>query len=202
MVRRSRAFAFVAWLSRPVRRLLDLSYVYHLDLSGPLPEVRAEIPIELVRATREDVVEAAAIANPGLRDKFLARLDDGMACFVAKVDGRVVSYNWTRYRSGEDEGDVLELGPGEIYTTDAFTADGYRGLRIHSETLSYMLHTAKAEGYREAYTMASVLKLGSRKGLPPVGWRLSGRVIRLHLGRRFVVLRLSGSSRPLRAAAA
>jgi GNAT superfamily N-acetyltransferase len=201
-VRRSRLFRVVAWVTRPLRRRVDLSYLYQFDLAEPVAEARAEIPVELVRATPEDVVAAADIADPGLRDKFLARLEDGMSCFVAKVDGRVVAYNWTRYRSGEDEGDEIHLGDGEIYTTDAFTAEAFRGRKIHSATLAYMLRVAKGEGYRHAYTMGSVLKLGSRKALPGVGWRLAGRVVRLHLGRRFVVVRLSGSARPLRARAA
>src|SRR5205085_10266345 len=136
---------------------------------------------------------AAGIAAAGLREKFLARLDDGMACFVAKVDGRIVAYNWTRYRSGEDEGDLIQLGPGEIYTSDAFTAEGFRGRKIHTETLACKLRVAREQGYRDAYTMASALKRGSRKTMARLGWRLAGRVLRVRVGRRFVVVRLSGS---------
>jgi GNAT superfamily N-acetyltransferase len=202
IVRRSRAFRAVARATRPLRRRFDLSYVYEFDLAQPIPPAPAELPVELERATREDVIAAADLADPALRDKFLARLEDGMACFVAKLDGRVVAYNWTRNRSGEDEGDVIHLEPGEIYTTDAFTAERYRGRKIHSATLAYMLRAAHADGYRRAYTMGSVWKLGSRKAIRLVGWRLAGRVLRLQLGRRFVVLRLSGSARPLRARAA
>lgn len=202
-VRRSRAFVLVVRATRPLRKRLDLSYLYHFDLRGPVPDARADIPVEMTRATPEDVEAAALLVAPELREKFLARLDDGMECFVAKIDGRVVAYNWIRYRSGEDEGDVIELGPGEIYTTDAFTAEGFRGRKIHAETLGYMLRAAKAEGYLHAYTMASALKLGSRKTMPRLGWRLAGRVLRLRLtGEHFVVVRISGSSRPLRAAAA
>jgi GNAT superfamily N-acetyltransferase len=202
IVRQSRVFRAIAAITRPLRRRVDVSCIYEFDLVNQVPQGRADIPIEMARATPEEVVAAADIADTRLREKFLARLEDGMACFVAKVDGRVVAYNWTRYRSGEDEGDELHLGPGEIYTTDAFTAEGFRGRKIHGATLEYMLRFAREEGYRRAYTMRSVLKLASSKTLPNVGWRVSGRVLRLQLGRRSVVLRLSGSARPLRAEAA
>ena len=66
-----------------------------------------------------------------------------MACFVAKLDGKVVGYNWTRYESGVDEGDVIELRPGEMYTTDCLIDPALRGKRIHGVTLGHMLQAAK-----------------------------------------------------------
>ncbi len=193
---------------RPLRARIDIGYVYHFDLRGPVPEFRADARVEMQRAERADLEEAALLADPpdpSLLDKFLARLDAGMVCFVAKIDGRVVAYNWAMLRSGEDDGDTIELGPGEIYTTDGFTAAAYRGRKIHTETLAYMLRAAQAEGYLDAYTLASVFKRRARKTHHRLGWRLSGRLLLIrtqdivHVRARgpFRVIAWAGSPRPL-----
>ncbi len=200
-LRRSRGFRTLARLTGPVRARVDIACVYHRDLRGAPPDFRADIQVEMSRATPAEVDEAALLAGPQFVDRFRARLDEGMACFVAKVDGRVVAYNWTRYSSGEDEGDILELRPGEIYTTDAFTEETLRGRRIHGETLGFMLRTAHEEGYVEAYTMRSLLKRASRKPMAKLGWRVSGWILRVRVGGRVRVVRLRGSARPFRGGA-
>jgi GNAT superfamily N-acetyltransferase len=193
------AGALIFWLTWPLRGRLGLSYVYHYDLRRPVTPFRADIRVEICRATMSDVEEAALLPASRDRERFNGRLDNGNACFVAKADGRVVAFNWTRFSSGSDDGCAGVLGPAEIYTSHAFTAQGYRGRKIHTETLAYMLHAAKTEGYRDAYTMVSVQNRASRKTMDRLGWRLSGRVVRLRVRRSasFVVLAFSGSRRPL-----
>jgi GNAT superfamily N-acetyltransferase len=204
----ARASALGWLLFRSLRARLDVGYVYHFDLRRPVPDFRADTRVEMHRAERADVEEAALMADPDdptLREKFVARLDAGIVCFVAKIDGRIVAYNWAMFRSGEDDGDTIVLGPGELYTTDGFTAPAYRGRKIHTETLAYILQTAQAEGYLDAYTLASVFKRRARKTHDRLGWRLSGRVLLirtedlLHVRARgpFSVLACAGSPRPL-----
>jgi hypothetical protein len=186
-----------ATASRPLRRRFDLLLMYRMDLSDPPPLYESRAPVEMAQATRAEVVEAARLAGPQFTEPFLARLDDGMTCFVAKIGGEVVAYNWTRFQPGWDRSAFLDLGPGEIYTTDAFTAEAWRGRRIHTETLSHMLRSASSNGYTTAYTMASVWKPGARKSMDRLGWKLSGRMLRMRLfGRRFLVT-LWGSSHPV-----
>lgn len=185
-------FRAFARLTRPARRRVDISYIYHYDLTRPLPEARAEIPVEITRATPDDVDAAVKVAGRPVN-----RLEDGLACFVASVDGRFAAWNWTRFRSGDDEGNTIHLGPGEIYTFDAYTVEEFRGRKIHGATLAYMLRTAAEDGCTGAWTMASALNRRSWKTMSRIGWRLSGCVLRIRFGGRRVVIRLSGSARPL-----
>jgi GNAT superfamily N-acetyltransferase len=195
-IRRSRVFSLLSRLTAPFRHRVDVACVYHRDLRGDLTQAVSEVPVVMSRATEDDVREAALMAGPQFVQPFLARLSDGMACFVAKLDGKVVGYNWTRYESGLDEGDVIELGPGEVYTTDCLIDPALRGKRIHGVTLGHMLQVAKELGYVDAYTMRSELKRASRKAMPGLGWRVSGRYLKVRAGRYFRVIPLTGSPHP------
>ena len=194
---RDALFPLVAWATRPIRRRIELTYLYHFDLRGPVPAFRAAVPVEMKLATVAEVEEAARLTRMDWQEKFRSRLGNGMACYVARIGLRVVAYNWTWPRSGREGMDAIELEPGEVYTHDAFTVPDLRGRKIHTETLSFMLRAVQDQGYRDAYTMASVLNRRSRKTLTRLGWRLSGRVLRIKIGGDFRLLRLSGSPRPL-----
>jgi GNAT superfamily N-acetyltransferase len=197
VVVRHKAFRLLAWVTRPLRRAVDPQYIYRFDLAEPVPEVRGAAPVEMSRATRVEVEEAARIEGR-LPQLFLARQDVGRACFVAKVDGRIVSHNWTQYVSGEERGKLIDLAPGEIYTTDAITAEEFRGRKIHTVTLAFMLRRAQAEGYRVAYTRHSVFNRRARKTMLRLGWQRTGFVLLLRVpGGRWAVLPLAGSARPL-----
>lgn len=195
----NRAFRLAARATRPVRRLVDVTVLFHKDLHEEIPRVRIDPAIEISRASREEVEAAAELSAPGFRESFLRRLEDGLACFVARADGRVVAYDWTMYSSGEDEGDVIELGPGEIYTLDAFTAEPWRGRGLHVALLAHMLTEAREQGYTDAFTLASVLKRRSLRNVSRLGWTESGRALRVRRpGGNFRILALRGSRRPLR----
>ena len=56
-------------------------------------------------------------------------------------------------------------GDISVYTLDAFTEEEWRGRGIHVALLAHMLQAAREAGYTDAYTLASVLKRGSRKGV-------------------------------------
>lgn len=195
-IRRSRAFPLLSKLTAPFRHRIDVACVYHRDLRGEITQVVSEVPVVMSRATEEEVREAALMAGPQFVQPFLARLEEGMACFVAKLDGKVVGYNWTRYESGIDEGDVIELGPGEMYTTDCLIDPAFRGKRIHGVTLGHMLQAAKDLGYVDAYTMRSEFKRASGKAMPGLGWRVSGRYLKVRIGWTFRVIPLRGSPHP------
>lgn len=197
--------SFLRLLLRPLRARVDLGLIFHYDLSLPVQDFRADLPVEMKEANRAEVDEAAGLADPALAPKFAARLADGMVCYVAKVDGRVIAYNWARYRSGEDEGDSIVLGSREVYTTDAFTAPKFRGRKVHTQTLAFIMQTAKAKGYSDIWTLVSARRRDSWKTHRRLGWRRSGIVlrvrvrdlIRLRARSPYVVLACVGSPRPL-----
>lgn len=190
---------------RPLRARVDVGLIFHYDLTVPVPDFRADIPVEMKRADSAEVQEAARLADPLLAEKFAARLADGMACYVAKVEGRVIAYNWVRFRSGEDEGDTIVLGSREVYATDAFTAPEFRGRKVHPQTLAFIMQTAKANGYRDIWTLVSAPRRNSWKTHRRLGWRRSGIVLRVRLRdlirlrarSPYVVVACAGSPRPL-----
>ena len=191
-------FRLFARITRPLRRLADVTVLYHMDLRADIAEMPAPPGIEIGPGSREEVEAAAQLSAPGFRESFLRRLDEGLVCFVARAEGGVVGYDWTMYGSGEDEGDVIELGPGEIYTLDAFTQESWRGRGVHVALLAHMLRAARELGYTDAFTMASVLKRLSHRNLRRLGWTETGRALRIRRpGGRFRILALRGSRRPL-----
>lgn len=195
----------VTGLIRPLRARIDVGLIYHYDLREPVQDFRAEIAVEMKEADRDEVTEAAMLSDPSLDRKFFDRLDDGMVCYVAKIDGRVVAYNWARYRSGEDEGDTIVLGPTDVYMTDAFTAPAFRGRKIHTQTLAYIMQTAKASGYLDAWTLVSARRRDSWKTHRRLCWSRSGIVLRVRLRdlvrvrarSPYVVVAYAGSPTPL-----
>lgn len=76
-----------------------LVLVYRKDLPQPLTPWKAEVPIEISRAGEADMEEGAAIEytredRASHAERFRKRLRDGNHCFVARVDSKIVAYNW------------------------------------------------------------------------------------------------------------
>jgi len=111
----------------------DLDEIVDMEIRPPEPS-----------ATWSDEDEHAAalqqLRRASLREKYLRALRAGESCFVARVGAEMAHSNWIRY---DDSGPLVQrpvlLMRGEIYTTDGFTAERYRGLRVHEAVLTTML---------------------------------------------------------------
>ncbi len=185
---------------RPLLRV-EAATILRCDLTRPMPETVAAAPLEAFVASRREVLEEVAkLRQPldaSLPRLFARRLDNGFICFIGRVEGRLVAYNWTQYAPGEDAGNYIDLRPDEVHCADAYTAEAFRGKNIHAALLREMLLFSCGLGYRYAYSRVSLTNRRSPKAHRRLGWETTGRVLRATWYGGPVV-RLSGSAHPWR----
>lgn len=195
----------IAWLIS--RKLLlspfveaDLEIIYRKDLTKELVPYFARVPIEIYQASLSEAEEAEnlRVLYPDMEEPFRQRLNSGHVCFVAKNEGKIVAYNWLCFRRIRDRLQLVELGNSDVYCTDAFTAEPWRGKAVHTELLYRMLLFAKEQGYEAAYTAASLANSRSRRTHNRLGWEISGLVLLLkwHRADKWRTWRIGGSVYP------
>ena len=161
--------------------------IFYKDLAQPLVPVRATVPVTIAQAAASDAAEMAALwssddpRNRSAADEeatFGDRFRAGSLCYVARLEGRIVAYDWIRPWTAAGAGGVpMVLADDEVYTTDAYTADAWRGHRIHPALNHAILERAQQEGYRIAWTMARADNTRSLPTLRRVGWTPSGTLL-------------------------
>ena len=196
-------YRIIVKLCSPVARL-DLQVLFDYDLSGPVPWRRPLVDVVITQASSADVDEILEMQMPVLTAEEEARLRDleelqyaqmlrarakawdtyqrqllaGEWCFIARVQGVLVHSNWLRFHDcGQVEGCPVALQPGEVYSTDGFTRESHRGLRLHEAVATYQLEVARQRGCVIAYTITDMTKGGSRRGVKRIGWRRRGTVL-------------------------
>lgn len=205
---------------------LDLQILFDLDLKRPLESRPAKIECVVEPASERDIDQILDMQMQRLPPDALALLTDeeevryalmlrsranaadiyrramraGEMCFVARHEGIVVHSNWIRFHeNGPMEGRPVLLAPGEVYTTDAYTMDEFRGKGVHEVVNIQLLKYAQQRGCHRAYTITDFTKAGSRRGVKRVGWRRRGLVMYLTprgLKRTFLV-KLGGDLAPM-----
>lgn len=185
--------------TRPLRRV-EIGVVFRRDLAKPLPELPAAAPIVVSLATPEEaageVADLKRPLDPALHELFRERMERGFTCFIARIDGKLVAYNWIQHHPGEDDGDFIDLRPGEAHMLDAYTVEEWRGKNIHGSMNRDMLAFLRERGYRYSYSKASALNFRSPKALRRLGWEVTGVVLRARRSRGKPVIRLRGSAHP------
>jgi hypothetical protein len=193
-----RGLALAEWLlakllSRFGRVTIEL--LLKRDLALPVPAIGARIPVT-IRLAREADLDAitrlyAADAyiylgddprdgkddpvEPAARQQYDDRLKRGELCFLALGGSEIAHANWLCSSWAEAvPGHPLYLRTGEIYTTDAITAENFRGKNIHAQVLAAMLRHAQGAGYREAFTVTRVSRGASFPAFHQIGWRVFG----------------------------
>ena len=168
---RRRLLALCAhWMLRPLG-YLELTDVFRIELAT-LPPL-FEVPgYAIVRA---DAADIAYITSHIKRDEPSAVLDalwtEGHHCFVAKIDGRVVAYNWIAFSAVQEEEYSYDPKPGHAICVDAYTVAEHRGKGLHYLLLLAMLHFAAESGKTTAYTGASLYNVVSWKSHLRMGWK-------------------------------
>jgi hypothetical protein len=197
--RTRRARELAARLTRPLRRA-EIEVVFRRDLTQPIPEAVARVPLDAYVGSRDEVLgELPQLRpDPALPELFASRLERGFGCFVGRVEGRIAAYNWTQFEPGEDDGAWVDLRPGEVHTLDSYTLDEFRGLNIHAALLREMLLFDAGLGYRCAYSATNLWNRRSRKGLRRVDFEQIGSFLQVRGPSGLAVIRLSGTTHPWR----
>lgn len=169
-------------IGRAIRRIanmfgnFELSVVYAMDLKSPLREYKARVPFDLSQATLEDVDELVDLNPYHNRGVIMGRMRAGAKCFVARVDGKIIGYNWIAFRAVRDDDFIVKLKDDDVYCLDALVASAYRGNGIHTELLFAMLAYAQQSGFSHAYTRVSAMHRDSWKTHLRLGWNEIGTI--------------------------
>lgn len=158
---------------RPLGRY-ELSVLYALDLEEPPVPARSRIDVEISIAGRGDADEITAMNPYHGRDLITGRMEAGALCFVARIDGKIVGFNWLALREAQDAEYEIRLRADEVYCLDARVALPYRGNGIHHELLYRMLLHAHENCFRRAYTRVSAMNRDSWKTHVKMGWKEAG----------------------------
>lgn|SRR5690348_4395763 len=170
---------------------LSCGLLFERSLANPIPSAdnRLQASIKLADESDLDAVCDLYAGDPWLwlgsnpqdrsaRARYVDRLRRGELCYIASVEGRIAHVNWTCFSWGDalPERPIM-LRPGEIYTTDAFTPEPFRGKGLHALVLGTMLRDARERGFRHAYTLGQLDRPDALKGLNALGWENCGQVI-------------------------
>ena len=215
----------VVKLLSPVVRL-DQQILFDFDLSAELKARQPKLEVVIARATPDDIDEILDMQMQLLApeeveqlsdaeelqyaqllrvrktayDEYAAAMRAGEECYVARAEGAIVHSNWIRFHDNAAlDGRPVNLKPGEVYTTDAHTAQERRGLGIHEAVLMHMLQVAQGRGCHRAYTITDLTKAGSRRGVKRVGWQRRGSILYVTPRglRRTWLVRLGGDLEPM-----
>lgn len=155
-----------------------------MDLTTPLAEVKAKVPIEIDEATPADIEQLTELfemsyeyrqcSRQEIQTLIRSRWRRGSKCFVARIGNRIVHYNWAYFNREAATGWRIELGEREALCNDALTVEEWRGKGIHAAINNYMLRFLKESGFETAYTEVLSDNISSQKALHRVGWHFFG----------------------------
>jgi GNAT superfamily N-acetyltransferase len=129
---------------------------------------------------------AEAMDLPG-PEPALQSLDLGRRCFLAWVDGGLAAYGWVSF-GHEHVGELertFQFGEHDAYIWNCVTLPEYRGRRLYTALLSYMLAKLRDEGVRRVWIGTALANRPSVKGIVNAGFRpvigvLYARLFNLH----------------------
>ena len=173
-------------MGRQSRWAFERGALWAAVLDGPAPELvapRRQADLAEIPPEGAGLLVASMGVDPAVVQR---RFAAGVRCFAALIEGRVAAYGWVSQGSawvGEMER-TFRLVPGEVYIWDCVTLPDYRGQRLYTALLSFMLAALRAEGVRRAWIGASLDNQSSGSGIAnagfrPVVWAIYGRLFRL-----------------------
>lgn len=217
----------LAKLAMPVAKL-EFHILFEYDLRQPIemPTARVDADYRIELATEADlasVLDLQIAPLPPLSEDTLSDAEDyqraqierlradayynlltamraGEICFLLRIGDELVHSNWMRFSTcAHVPQRPVELADDEIYMTDGYTAERWRGRGVHGVVNAYMLRYAQDRGLKRAWTITDITKGGSRRGVRRVGWQRCGQLVYItprKLGRTWL-LRLGGNVEPM-----
>ncbi|MBL8329288.1 MAG: hypothetical protein JNJ71_10585 [Rubrivivax sp.] len=177
-------FRALAWgLSRAGEAHVWL--MFKKDLQQALKVFQPRLPMAIGLVEPSDVDELGTLYYPDdpqeaaeAAERYRERLSDGAVCFVARVDGRIVAFDWLYVGAAVGIADVpMVLPDDEVYSSDAYTDGAWRGHGIHPALNYTLLKYAQDCGYRTVYTTSRADNPRSLATLRRLGWTLSGTLL-------------------------
>lgn len=168
---------------------LELVTIFKKDLSQPLKEVEGPPGITIAQAAESDV--EALLRRMGERfrtqdmlklkeyeDLIRRRIQKGSLCFLGKMGGEIIHYNWITFNWDESLGGrFLHLQDDEALCLDGFTPEKWRGKGVHPVVHYQMLYFLQQNGYRKAFTLVDTDNKSSKKTHHLQGWLTLGVVL-------------------------
>jgi len=151
---------------------LEFTDVYSFDLTKPLPPLPVKADYSISRAGAAEIEEIATRLTRDEPPEVIRSLGrQEHHCFVAKLNGEVVAYNWIAFSAVQEEEYRCTPNEDDAICLNAYTAPVHRGKGLHYTLLLSMLHFAARQGKKTAYTAVSLLNKASWKSHVRMGWR-------------------------------
>jgi GNAT superfamily N-acetyltransferase len=145
----------------------------HDTAGAPPAPVAARVAVDFGEVQRDaSAALAAAMGTPDV-EAIRRRFSGERRCFVAWVDGAIGAYGWAS-RGSEWVGELeraFRLQGDEAYIWDCVTLPGYRGRRLYSALLAFMLGQLRRAGVRRTWIGASLDNRPSIKGFANAGFQ-------------------------------
>jgi ribosomal protein S18 acetylase RimI-like enzyme len=152
---------------------VGLFWRLRLDEALP-PAVKPGVAATFLRAGRQDIPELATAMGFDDSIPVERRFELGRHCYLARVEGHLVSYGWITF----DQERIGELGlrvrllPDEAYIWDCATLVDFRGQHLYPALLSYMLRQLRTSGIRRVWIGMDADNLPSQAGVARAGFKL------------------------------
>jgi hypothetical protein len=160
-----------------------LGLFWLLKLDQPLPPaVEPGVPATFQPASLEESAELAVAMGLDDAEPVLQRFARGCRCFIARIEGRLVSYGWVSFER-EHIGSLgleVHLLPGEAYIWDCATLALYRGQHLYPALLSSIVHTLQVEGFQRVWIGMDADNQPSQAGVARAGFRPIVALLQTH----------------------
>lgn len=143
-------------------------YVLDSDALPVSPRIAAEF-----KEIRRDGAGELAAAMEADEGSVISRLVSGRRCFGAWAEDRLAAYGWISRSAeciGEQEREI-RMSPNDAYIWNCETLPEFRGQRLYSALLSYMVRVLRAEGVRRVWIGTALSNTHSLRGFLNAGFR-------------------------------